>query len=197
MPNPVAPQVVSVYPFDSYDFGGGLPVITNKGVTVSLQGQIDSLVTAAAAVGVALYFGAVPGTGAAQFNVSTAAQTLSRTQQIQALANLGLGVGTTIAYAAAITPNIDSFDVITVGQLTGNITINAPTGTPDDGQEVVFRFSTDGTAGRTITWNAAFAFGTDITAAGLPTTANSKFEVKFRYDVTSAKWRAIQQARGF
>lgn len=102
----------------------------------------------------------------------------------------------TIPYAAAITPDIGGYNIFNVGTLTGNITINNPTGTPQDGQTVTFRFVQDGT-GRTITWDTDWDFGTDVTAAGLPTTASAIFEVTFRYDLLSDKFRAIQWARGF
>lgn len=102
----------------------------------------------------------------------------------------------TIAYAAAITPDIGSYNIFNVGTLTGNITINNPTGTPQDGQTATFRFVQDGT-GRTLTWDTDWDFGTDITAAGLPTTASAIFEVVFRYDALSDKFRAVQWARGF
>lgn len=101
-----------------------------------------------------------------------------------------------IAYSASITPNCGTTDIVNVGTLTGAITINAPTGTKVDGQNLRFRFVQDGT-GRVITWNAAFAFGTDVTSALIPTTANAKFEVMFTWDATSSKWRAVSLSRGF
>jgi hypothetical protein len=198
MPNPTAPQVVSVYPYDSYDFGGGLPVITRLGVTVSTQPNIDNLIIAAAAANVSLYFGAVPGTGNANFNINTAAQTLSRAQQLQVAANLGLGLGkvTAVPFAATLNINTDNTEFANVAQLTGAVTVAAPTGTPADGQILIFRFIQDAT-GRVITWNAIFAFGTDFPSANVPATANAKFEVGFRYNATDSKWRCFHIARGF
>lgn len=103
---------------------------------------------------------------------------------------------TAIAYAASITPNSATTDVVNVGTLTGAITINAPTGTPVDGQLLQFRFIQDGT-GRVITWDAAFVWGTDVIAALVPSTANAKFEVLFMWNATSSKWRAMSIVRGF
>ncbi len=101
-----------------------------------------------------------------------------------------------ISYAASITPDSDAAEVVNVGTLTGAITINAPTGTPTDGQLLTLRFVQDAT-GRAITWNAAFAFGTDITSALLPTTANAKFEVGCRWNAADSKWRVVALVRGF
>lgn len=103
---------------------------------------------------------------------------------------------TAITFASSITPDCKTTEIANVGTLTGAITINAPTGTAVDGQSLMFRFVQDGT-GRAFTWNAAFVFGTDITAAMLPVTASAKFEVLFQYDATSSKWRCKALVRGF
>ena len=42
-----------------------------------------------------------------------------------------------------------------------------------------------------------FAFGTDVVAADLPTTANAKFEVFFRYNTVDSKYRCVGLTRGF
>lgn len=101
-----------------------------------------------------------------------------------------------IAYAASITPNCGTTDVLNVGELTGALTVNAPTGTKVDGQNLRFRFDIDASA-RVITWNAAFSWGTDITLAMVPGTANAKFEVMFTWHAGDSKWRAMAITRGF
>lgn len=63
-----------------------------------------------------------------------------------------------IAYGASITPDLASGDFIEVGQLTGNITINAPTNGAE-GDEVQFMFQQDATGSRTLTWDAVFVGG--------------------------------------
>lgn len=102
-----------------------------------------------------------------------------------------------VAYAATVTPNANTTDVLVVGALTGNITIAAPTGTPRDGQLLRFRFQQDATGLRTVTWNAAFAFGTDVTAAQEPTAALAKWQRTFEWCAADSKWRATQILRGF
>lgn len=104
---------------------------------------------------------------------------------------------TSVAYAATVTPNAGTTDVLNIAALTGAITIAAPSGSPVDGQTLTIRMLQDGTGGRVVTWNVAFAFGTDITAAMEPTTANSKWERIFEWNATDSKWRATGIVRGF
>lgn len=85
-----------------------------------------------------------------------------------------------IAYSASITPNASAGDVIDVGTLTGNLTINAPTSVAR-GRVLTFMFEQDGTGGRTITWDAAFKKAAD--GAG---TAGQKAATQFVYD--GAHW---------
>lgn len=103
----------------------------------------------------------------------------------------------TVAYAATVTPNADTADVLNVGTLTGNITLAAPTGTPKDGQSLRMRFAQDATGSRTFTFNSAYAFGTDVTAALIPAAASSKFELLFNWHAGDSKWRAVGIIRGF
>lgn len=104
---------------------------------------------------------------------------------------------TTTAYAATITPNADASTTVNIGDLTGALTVAAPTGTPADGQQLSFRLIQDGTGSRVITWNAAFAFGTDIATSDIPTTASAKCEIGFRWNATDSKWRCVALIRGF
>lgn len=79
-----------------------------------------------------------------------------------------------IAYASAITPNINLGQTIDVGVLTGAITINAPTD-PVVGQKARFLFEQDGTGNHAITWNAVFKSQT-LSAGGVSTKAVYDFE---------------------
>ena len=108
----------------------------------------------------------------------------------------GLGAAVAVAYAASITPDSDTYGIFNVATLTGPLTVNAPTGTPTDGKPILFRFIQDAT-GRAITWNAAFDFGTDFPSGDVPTTPSTQFEVLFRWNATSSKWRGMALSRGF
>lgn len=86
-----------------------------------------------------------------------------------------------IAYAATITPDASISQIVSVGTLTNNITVAAPT-SPTSGQKLTFLFTQDGTGGRTVTWNATFK------TAWTPSQIASKISsVTFFYD--GANWQ--------
>lgn len=58
----------------------------------------------------------------------------------------------TTAYAASVTPNSETTDIVRI-TLTGNITLNAPSGTPTHGQTLDIEFTQDSTGGRTVTYS--------------------------------------------
>ena len=63
-------------------------------------------------------------------------------------------VNTAGATSGSLTPNGDTTDLFISEGLTGAITINAPSGTPLDGQKLMIRLKDDGTA-RGITWTTS------------------------------------------
>jgi hypothetical protein len=103
-----------------------------------------------------------------------------------------------VAYSATVTPAPAGRNLaLSIDALTGPVTIANPTGTAFDAQTIRIRLEQDGTGGRTVTFGTGYAFGTDVTAALIPSAANAKCELLFSYDPTSAKWRALAIARGF
>jgi hypothetical protein len=80
--------------------------------------------------------------------------------------------------------------------LAATNTIAAPTN-PTDGERILVELIQDGTGSRTVTWNAAFVFGTDVASPTLSTGANKKDYVGFVYNTNSAKWHALAVARGY
>lgn len=100
-------------------------------------------------------------------------------------------------YAATVTPNADTTDVLNVGALTGALALANPTGTPLDGQNLRVRLAQDATGSRAITFGTAYAFGTDVTAALIPTAASAKWEMLFTWHAGDSKWRATAIVRGF
>jgi hypothetical protein len=68
-------------------------------------------------------------------------------------------------YSGTLTPNSDSYDMYAATGLTQATTIAAPTGTPVDGQRLMFRLLDNGTA-RALTWNATYT----VMGVTLPTT---------------------------
>lgn len=98
--------------------------------------------------------------------------------------------------AATIATNADSGDIFTV-TLAGNRTMAAPSGTPADGQEVTYRIKQDATGSRTLAWDVAFRFSTDLPAPTLSTSANATDYVKFIYNADSGTWDCVQVTKGF
>lgn len=92
------------------------------------------------------------------------------------------------ASASSVTPDISSYDIYVFTALAANLTINAPTGTPVDGDRLMIRILDNGTS-RTLTWNATFtAIGVTLPTA---TTANKTTYVGCMYNAGSTRWDVI------
>jgi hypothetical protein len=95
------------------------------------------------------------------------------------------------ASASSLTPSIATADIYAYTALAAGLTINAPTGTPVDGNRLMFRLLDNGTA-RALTWNATY------TAIGvtLPTTtvANKTTYVGCIYNANNTRWDVIAVA---
>lgn len=89
------------------------------------------------------------------------------------------------ASASTITPSLST---MLVTALAANLTINAPSGSPVNGQKLLIRIKDNGTA-RTLTWNAIFRAG-DIP---LPTTTviSKTLYVGFIYNAEDTKWDCV------
>jgi hypothetical protein len=92
------------------------------------------------------------------------------------------------ASASTLTPDISSFDQFAFTALAAGLTINAPTGTPVDGNKLIFRFLDNGTT-RTLTWNATYTvIGTTLPTA---TTANKMVYVGCIYNAANTRWDVV------
>jgi hypothetical protein len=90
---------------------------------------------------------------------------------------------------SSLTPNIDEHDQETITALAaGTLTINAPSGTPTNGQKLVIRIQDDGTQ-RNLSWNAAY----EVVGVTLPTTttAGKKIYVGCIYNSTDTTWDVV------
>jgi len=101
------------------------------------------------------------------------------------------------ATATSITINGDTTDVATMAntQTAGTFTVNAPSGTPANGQKLIFRLSS--TAVQTFSWNAIFQGSSDV---ALPTVSSSggKYDyMGFIYNSTATKWQMVASNFGF
>lgn len=128
----------------------------------------------------------------AQVNTVTASNTLTFTNK-----RITRRVATTNAPGATPTTNTDNVDIQTFTGLNAAITSMTTnlSGTPADGDKLMFRFLDDGTA-RAITWGASFASSGTVT---LPTTTviSTTLRVGFEYSTVASinKWICIAKAQ--
>jgi hypothetical protein len=95
------------------------------------------------------------------------------------------------ASASSLTPNVASYDQYAYTALATGLTINAPTGTPVDGQKLTFRFLDNGTS-QTLTWNATY---TEVGAILPLTTGVSKtIYVGCLYNANNTRWDVVAVA---
>lgn len=89
---------------------------------------------------------------------------------------------------ATFTINADLQDLGVITAQAAALTIAAPTGTPIQGQKLIFRIKDNGTA-RAITWNAIFR----VIGTTLPTTTviNKTTYVGCIYNSTDTKWDVV------
>ena len=92
------------------------------------------------------------------------------------------------ASASSLTPSIATADIYAYTALAANLTINAPTGTPLDGDKLMFRFLDNGT-GRTLSWNGTYT----VIGVTLPTTttASKTTYVGCIYNANNTRWDVI------
>lgn len=104
---------------------------------------------------------------------------------------------TLVASATSITPNADTSDMTYQinTQAAGTLTINAPTGTPVNGQKLVIRVTC--TNAQTLSWNAVFRGSNDLALPSV-TTGSSKVDyLGFFYNSTALKWDLVAKVFGF
>lgn len=103
----------------------------------------------------------------------------------------------TIADATSITMNADTTDMATQAntQAVGTLTINAPTGTPANGQKLILRLRS--TNVQTFSWNAAFQGSTDLSLPTASSGATLYDYMGFMYNSTASKWQLVAKVFGF
>lgn len=171
--------------------------VTINGTSVALgaSGTVTANTTNALTIGTGLsgtsFNGSAPVTIAIDSTVATltGTQTLSN-KNIQARVVV-------IADGTSITINADTTDIATQAntQAAGTLTVNAPTGTPFNGQKLMLRLLSSNV--QTFSWNSAFQGSTDV---ALPTasTGSSKYDyMGFIYNSTALKWQLVAKNFGF
>jgi hypothetical protein len=97
-------------------------------------------------------------------------------------------VSSTTSSASAVTPDISAYDIYAWTAQAATLTINAPIGTPVNGDKLIFRILDNGTP-QTISWNATFT----VIGVTLPTTttANKMTYVGAIYNAANTRWDVI------
>ena len=103
----------------------------------------------------------------------------------------------TVSTGTSITPNCDTSDVVAQinTQAIGTLTINAPIGSPTDGQQLVIRINS--TTVQTFAWNSIYSGSTDM---NLPTTTSGSSRTDyfgFIYNSTTGRWHLLAKNFGF
>ena len=95
---------------------------------------------------------------------------------------------TSAASASSLTPDISASDVYAFTALAAGLTINAPTGTPLDGDKLIFRLLDNGTS-RSLTWNGTYT----VIGVTLPTatTISKTTYVGCIYNANNTRWDVI------
>ena len=104
---------------------------------------------------------------------------------------------TAIASATSITPNVDTTYILTQAntQAAGTLTINAPTGTPINGQAFILRMSS--TSVQTFAWNAIYQGSVDVALPVSSSSAGLTDYMGFIYNSSSNKWQILAKNFGF
>jgi hypothetical protein len=90
--------------------------------------------------------------------------------------------------ATTLTPDVSAADQYAYTALASGLTINAPTGTPVDGDKLIFRILDNGTT-RALTWNATYTvIGTTLPTA---TTASKMTYVGCIYNAANTRWDVV------
>lgn len=80
--------------------------------------------------------------------------------------------------------------------LEGNRNMSAPTN-PQDWKIIRYYITQDSVGSRSMTWDSAFRFSTDVPSPTLTTTASFSDYIEFMYNPTFSKWDCIRIVKGF
>ena len=97
-------------------------------------------------------------------------------------------VSSTTSSASSVTPDISSYDIYAWTAQAATLTINAPIGTPVNGDKLIFRILDNGSS-QSISWNGTFtAIGVTLPTA---TTASKMTYVGCIYNAANTRWDVI------
>jgi len=170
--------------------GGGSGTVTSVAATVpSFLSVAGSPITTTGTLAITLSGTALPilngGTGA----TTLAGASIATYTGTETLTNKRIDPRvTSAASASTLTPDISASDIYAYTALAAGLTINAPTGTPLDGDKLIFRLLDNGTS-RALTWNATYT----VIGVTLPTatTISKTTYVGCIYNANNTRWDVI------
>ena len=170
--------------------GGGSGTVTSVAATVpAFLSVAGSPITTSGTLAITLSGTALPiangGTGA----TTLAGASIATYSGTETLTNKRIDPRvTSAASASSLTPDISASDVYAYTALAAGLTINAPTGTPLDGDKLIFRLLDNGTS-RALTWNATYT----VIGVTLPTatTISKTTYVGCIYNSNNTRWDVI------
>lgn len=132
--------------------------VTVNGTAISLggTGSVTATTTNALTVGSGLQLDSgttFDGSAAKTLSVDSSVATLTGTQTLTNK-RVTPRVSST-ATTATLTPDVGLYDQVCLTGQSSSLTVAVPTGTPTDGQKLIFRFKDNGT-GRSIAWNSVY-----------------------------------------
>ena len=128
-------------------------------------------------------------------SITASGSSLAVTGNVSPTGRITPRVSSLSAPSSPLSWNSDSYDQFDIEGLSGNLTINADSGSPVDGQRVIFRIRDNGSA-RTLTWTTSGAKSFRAIGVFLPTTttASKVTYVGAIYNSTDAYWDVIGTA---
>lgn len=160
----------------SVGLSGGTTGLTASGSPITTSGTITLGGTLAVANG---------GTGAS----TLAGASIATYSGTETLTNKRIDPrDVTATTATTLTPDVSVGDIYCYTALASGLTINAPIGTPTNGDKLIFRLLDNGT-GRALTWNGTYtAIGVTLPTT---TTANKTTYVGCIYNSNNTRWDVI------
>ena len=157
---------------------GGTGVANNVLSTLTISGNFGTTLTVSGTTSVTLPTGGT---------LSTLAGTETLTNK-----RITPRVSSTTSITSPLVWNSDNFDQYAATAQANALTINADSGTPTDGQKIIFRFKDNGTA-RALTWTTGTSKSFRAVGVTLPATtvANKTVYVGCVYNTDAVRWDAI------
>ncbi len=132
-----------------------------------------------------------------KIDIAQVNQDAAFTSVIQATAGTGALRVVSVAYAATVTPNAGTTDVLNVGSLTGSLALANPSGSPTDWQLLIVNLKASA-ADRTVTLGSSYLIPTtSVLTSPFVVTSGTETALGFRWNASQSKWRVVSWVSGY